>query len=288
MGQYWWIMCLDNEQSTGMYGRLYFALSEAPKYLEYWMRQRPVSARQLPASRPTAALELLPSHIKYRICGYLGAADLDGLVCAILSVPHLAAVGQDALNRRLSWAGKRMICVGDYAYELMPNLTAADKKRWCTPAEYVGANSGRLEFNANGFADPKELSRPTSYPRAQKYVADRQSGTGGGVELPTIERLVNPRLPPLKDPVLRNLTRKQYYRGEGVGGNKCRLALSQVAIIQMSWTSDVSAHRGLLHRDDAHGRWVNDRMDIVSAEKLGADWVDTTDTIAEELSQYDW
>ncbi|KAJ2682664.1 hypothetical protein H4R19_007095, partial [Coemansia spiralis] len=235
-------------------------------------------------SRPSAALDLLPSLIKYRICAYLGAEDLDGLLCVILSVPHLAVAGQDALSRRLSWAGKRFICIGDYAYELPPKLTAADKERWCRPDEdYATDDEDNLVLDSSQFAYPHELAKASTYRRAMRYLKAKQAGPDGGVGLPTIEQLVKPTLPQLKDPVLRNLTLKQYYRGQGVGGNECIVPLGVVAIIQASWTSDVSAHRIMLSRDDAHGHWAGGRMDIASAEMLSDDWVDVTDTIVEEL-----
>ncbi|KAJ2807771.1 hypothetical protein H4R21_000348 [Coemansia helicoidea] len=300
MGQYWHVLCIDNRQSTGHLGKLGEVFYSDPHILEdELLRYRPVD-HPVPDSPPVAPLERLPPLIKRRICAFLAAVDVDGLLCVILAIPHMAADGQAALSSHLSWAGKRIITLGDYAEDLPQNLLTADEeKRLLNRGD---RSSYVLDVDVFDKRCMSDLSK--AYPRAHRFTATRdllllfmriQNRLRRRSSV-SLERVVRP--PPSRpaNAVLRNLTLKQYYRSDShccsqfcgrCKNNKdddASFGLGQVVLIMTCWSQDTStAFHADWTVDDVHGEWAGHRLDIAALENVPADWEDVTETVRAKL-----
>ncbi|KAJ2798971.1 hypothetical protein H4R21_003716 [Coemansia helicoidea] len=203
MGQYWDLLCIDNRLRTGQLGKLGEVFNTDPHILEYdLLRHRPVD-HPAPTTQPVAPLERLPQLIKRKICAFLAPVDVDGLLCLILATPHLAADGQAALTSRMSWAGKRIITLGNYAESVPRNLLTADEEKCLLDSD---SGSG-WEINVEAFDKLWKSAMSETYPRAHQFATQQPHVS--------IRRLVRPHIPQPRDAVLRNLTLKQYYRSSG-------------------------------------------------------------------------
>ncbi|KAJ2804196.1 hypothetical protein H4R21_001736 [Coemansia helicoidea] len=212
MAQYWNVLCIDNRRCTDRLGRLGKVFHIDPHILEYHMLRRRTVDYPEPRTPPVAPLERLPQLIKRRICAFLAPVDVDGLLCLILAVPHLAADGQAALNSHLSWAGKRIITLGDRADDVPQNVLTADEEECLLdPSKRTG-----YIIDTDAFGKLEEEVLAETYPRAHQFTILQPRVS--------IRRLVRPPLRPSKDAVLRNLTLKQYYRSSGdcLGGSCMR------------------------------------------------------------------
>ncbi|KAJ2715521.1 hypothetical protein H4R19_001156 [Coemansia spiralis] len=301
MGQYWNMFCIDNRQMTGHMGKLAEAFYSEPHYVEYELLRGRVANHSfltsLPAPPPRAPLELLPSLIKRRICAFLATIDIDGLLCVIMAVPHMAADGQVALNSATTWAGKRFINLGDYAVDLPQNLLTKDEE----PLR-LDRGEDTWILDKSKFVDISSEWR-NSCSRAMDYIQASQESTR---PLPDniINDLLAPRIERPDNTVLRNLTLKQYYRGGdcytldhcncGISkasknsdvddGDDVEFGLGQVLLIMTCWSNDPStSFHADWTRDDVHGEWAGHRLDIVAAEAVNSDWKDVTVAVKEKL-----
>jgi hypothetical protein len=159
-----------------------------------------------------------------------------------------------------SWAGDRIICVGDYLYhrDRPLGLFTEDEIR------DAGVNS--------------------MYKMAEEYAT------------------VTPvQLPPLADVfghdrvwVLRNLSKREYVRIDGVGTALDKIfgpvvargypGLGPAVLSRICWSSDSSGSKHLC-RGITRGVWAGDRFDIQPIDTVedGDDWKDVTDQVAEDV-----
>ncbi|KAJ2802307.1 hypothetical protein H4R21_002468 [Coemansia helicoidea] len=291
MGQYWNMFCIDNRQATGDLGKLGVVFYTNPHIAERKLLSRRAVHHPKPATRPVAPLERLPPHIKRRICAFLAAADVDGLLCTILAVPHLAADGRVALNRHISWAGKRIITLGDYADCVPKNLLTAEEES-CLLDPTKRTNS---IIDEDKFIDGKGAVMSRTYPRAHRYATLHPRSYWYMKPCNAVEQQFQADISWPDNAVLRNLTLKQYYRGDGrcqrkcchdrkVGGLDTNFGLGQVMLIMTCWSDDTStSFSGDWTEDDVHGEWAGHRLDIVALTRVPADWEDVTDAVKAKL-----
>ncbi|KAJ2711335.1 hypothetical protein H4R19_003300 [Coemansia spiralis] len=285
---------------SGHIGKLAEAFYSFPHHIEYELFRGQVASHpflaSLPAPPPTAPLELLPSLIKHRICTLLAAIDLDGLLCVIVAVPHMAAEGQVALNSAMTWAGKRIINLGESVDDLPQNLLTKDEERLLLG----GKKEDTWTLNTSKFARDPRNNTSKVFARAMDYIWASQTSTR---PLPynLAHDLIAPSIKRPDNAVLRNLTLKQYYRGGNCytlfrcncgtsNGRKdsdvddVEFGLGQVVFIMTCWSDNPStSFHADWTDDDVRGEWAGHRLDIVAAEAVNPDWEDVTVAVKEKL-----
>ncbi|KAJ2713068.1 hypothetical protein H4R19_002434 [Coemansia spiralis] len=284
---------------SGYLGKLVEPFCDSPHYIEYELFRGRVASHpflaSLPAPPPTAPLELLPSLIKHRICALLATIDIDGLLCVIMAVPHMAADGQVALNSAMTWAGRRIINLGDYAARLPQNLLTKDEERlWLD-----GKRKDGWILNTSKFVHISGKRRYSLYVRAMDYIQASERSTRP-LPYSLAHDLIAPSIKRPDNAVLRNLTLKQYYRGgdcytldncncgrpKGSDVDGVEFGLGQVVLIMTCWSDDPSSFRGNWTRKDARGKWAGHRLDIVAAEVVNPDWEDVTVAVKKKLMRF--
>ncbi|KAJ2715782.1 hypothetical protein H4R19_001011 [Coemansia spiralis] len=302
MGENWKVFCLDNRQMTNYTDFLRVGGYYHPHDIEYELFRGRVASHpflaSLPVPPPTAPLELLLSLIKHRICAFLATIDIDGLLCVIMAVPHMAADGQAALNSAMMWAGRRIINVGDYAECLPQNLLTKDEERL-----WLGSkNETRWILDTSKFVDISKGMRNCGG-RAMDYIRASQRSTRP-LPYDLASDLLAPSVKRPDNAVLRNLTLKQYYRGSNCytfchcncgkpKDNKnsdvddIEFGLGQVAFIMTCWSDDppTSSHADGT-REDVRSEWAGHRLDIVAAETVNPDWEDVTVAVKKKLRSF--
>ncbi|KAJ6514223.1 hypothetical protein C8R47DRAFT_1090653 [Mycena vitilis] len=353
MGQYWKIVDLDKRQTSGggcKLGEFFFDGTSA-KSLEsrLWPPKivsdvEAVIPRFIPggrygpddtpddtdgpalyfpktAPRPldAAVLVNLPAEIAHEIFSYL--SDIYDLLCLSAACQVLWEIGREHVYRhisaivaRYSWAGDRIICVGDYlASDDIPEalLTASERAELLHyepeerdhEDEEAEENSERALYGypfqeaARRF-DQEGLSiRSGIYERfgwASKRFYNMDFFNGSSRDMHVIMDLFNGHKFVLQPPkvirILRNLSRRQYVRESELVDLTVRcpgVGLGNIVLSRICLSSDDSIamrYDGGIHR----GAWAGDRLDIVAAEwltELGEDpsWTDVTKEAVEEM-----
>ncbi|KAJ2767997.1 hypothetical protein IWQ56_003111, partial [Coemansia nantahalensis] len=212
----WNVFCLDPRRRTGDLGELGEVFYANPHILEYeLLRHRPVN-RPAPATPPVAPLECLPPHMKRKICSCLAKVDVDGLLCLILAVPHLAADGRATLSRVMSWAGKRIITLGKYADDVPENLLTEEEDEEL----YINFPEKNYVINEHSFVLLLGEATSEFYPKTHRFLEARhmtarlRTDDSSWLHF-SLKCLIRPPITQPTDAVLRNLTLKQYYRSSG-------------------------------------------------------------------------
>ncbi|KAJ7650980.1 hypothetical protein FB45DRAFT_29218 [Roridomyces roridus] len=316
MSQFWWIVNLDKretfqypQQLSGWLfnipGYLLFSLGLAakkhPKFPErdsvlYSIHSRvnpsPNFTRKVPqrcfilANFPAELLDEIFSHLD----------DLKDIIHTSLSCQDLWEIGRYEIYRRivdipttLSWAGDRVICVGQHC----PN--SGLPKGLLTPKEQEEyAPYGSLVYYPFRVIDgEKRICHRTLY-----WLFDMESKisvenwrlfhslVNWDFELPWVESTA----------VLRNLTRRRFVRGEAViewktrtvVNRKERVGFNEIVLSRIGCSTDPFVGMGFaanLHR----GAWAGDRFDFVECEWLeglqegNEGWVDVSEEVLEEI-----
>ncbi|KAJ2764958.1 hypothetical protein IWQ57_004971, partial [Coemansia nantahalensis] len=158
----------------------------------------------------------LPSHMKRKICDCLATVDLDGLLCLILAVPHLAADGRATLSRVMSWAGKRIITLGKYADDVPENLLTEEEDEEL----YINFPEKNYVINEHSFVLLLGEATSEFYPKTHRFLEARhmtarlRTDDSSWLHF-SLKCLIRPPIIQPTDAVLRNLTLKQYYRSSG-------------------------------------------------------------------------
>ncbi|KAK0484289.1 hypothetical protein EDD18DRAFT_706952 [Armillaria luteobubalina] len=147
-----------------------------------------------------------------------------------------------------SWAGCRIMCIGDYATDCPPNVL--------TPEEAT-------EINPYDSDDSDDESTPTFYDFTCRFKEIRSGGSIG-----------------LRGMVLRNLTKHVYVRRdvvvEELANEQYRGDIGTVLLTNICWSDDSSCAMGL---DLSRGGWAGDRFDVVPLSSVEEDeeWEDVTE-----------
>lgn len=156
-----------------------------------------------------------------------------------------------------SWAGDRVICLGDYAHS-MPDgvLTEAEKTSSIASSPY---------------------SHISAYKEIELYQANRLIYPNG------------------YDWVLRNLTKKEFVRASAItldeypGHLHSHPSLGQALMTLICWSDDPSASMNV-NFEITRGDWAGDRFDIrplreVEEEIDKHDWMDISEAVAERICE---
>jgi hypothetical protein len=151
----------------------------------------------------------LPAELLHAIFSYV--LDLDDVACLALCSRQLWAVGEAYVRREATawlgaWAGNQLICVGDLARSLPKRVEfpSADRTR-------LGRHGNDLCRVLGGYGDFElyKMRSPSAFLRRTLL----QRGVSQG-DWRCVDELV--RGPPAERLVLRNLSTREYIRGEAV------------------------------------------------------------------------
>ncbi|KAJ7650860.1 hypothetical protein FB45DRAFT_26978 [Roridomyces roridus] len=328
MGQYWMVVNLDKCETLGGWGKLGEWLIQAPDTLLFTLAAKdppklpdcdsliravePGAVCEHPLSRSLGKTFRVPQRID-QSCRLLKMpkeliVEIFSLCDDTLQVIYLGLTCQDLweiarhqLYRRiataaaeLSWAGDRVICIGDYLDmdDLPENLLTADEKEefqeYESLYEYPWSKARVV-----GQREPLEIMEELGvhkFPMDFLYDMDYsvfRSLVDWSFELPWIGTTT----------VLRNLSRRQFVRGAALEewkettdiNDTGRITVNEIVLSRICCSSDPSvsmAYEGDLHR----GVWAGDRFDFVPCEwvdelKEDEGWTDVSDEVLKEIGE---
>ncbi|KAJ6488937.1 hypothetical protein C8R45DRAFT_1143212 [Mycena sanguinolenta] len=247
---------------------------------------------------PQAAVQLsalvnLPVELIQEI--HYDLEDIRDIICLSVTCQPLWEVGRREIYRRLmlltqapSWAGDRIICVGEYLQnnDIPDHILTSEEKEEFTrqrPAPHSERHytlysypfrklrSGHAEFSIDEFLIPAKL--PCHVYNSLLSMVNFPYTTSQ----PTKSAMA----------ILRNLSRHQYVRESALGRWQARskkAGFGEIVISRICRSSYPSASTGY-----THGVWAGDRFDIVSSEWLeGLDndaglWTDVSEEVLAEI-----
>ena len=208
-------------------------------------------------------------------------------ICLALTCKRMLSISlddiEDAKSKLASpWVNTRIICVGDYADDLPPNvLTTSQQTKLSKSNDYGSYSYGGLEFMLRkrvtlytGHIDDKLLGQFVA--RFPKQDRDR------------FEELYGLHYPPRDDWVVCNLTRGLYVRASSVAAlskqpaitspfmPQCEKDLGHALLSQICWTSDPSGCVA-----SPNGAWAGNRFCITTLDRMpaapdGKEWNDVS------------
>ncbi|TFY70224.1 hypothetical protein EVG20_g2774 [Dentipellis fragilis] len=305
MGQYWYLANLDKAQQLymGKLGETFFEcpLSECVlpgrvptlKLLPYF--EPPPSA---PSTAKQPGINGLPDKLIDKIFSYLYGGGqcirlaLTGRRYWNLARPHV----RDSITgylKSLSWAGDRIICVGDYTNEDdLPRALKADK-------QFAGRNLYELidekfkdvpsGLGSHGMLGAKILRSKLGEVLSNAWMGDEFAFGPSSIftDCIPVEDIEAKKL------VLRNLSKHQYVQYSRLPVSKsksCDVDLALAAQSQICWSSDPSTSMSC-DGDVTRGSWAGDRLDIAPIEEVRNSkdvgqtvvWRDVSKRVASEL-----
>ncbi|KAF8650983.1 hypothetical protein AX16_004998 [Volvariella volvacea WC 439] len=147
-----------------------------------------------------------------------------------------------------AWAGDRIMCIGDYAYDV-PN-------KYLTDAEQAELAENKSDLY--GFA-------------SEQYVKVHS------------QFMFSWALPEGEEWVMRNLTKKQYVRESKLRELEGDVGFDQVLYLWTLCSSDPSI--SMASELDVEGIWTGDRIDIDTIESVEEGWEDLSYRAVRELEQ---
>ncbi|KAF8823600.1 hypothetical protein HHX47_DHR9000326 [Lentinula edodes] len=310
MGQYWRIMNIDNEESTGGLGKLGEFFWYSSEIISYLKTPPVIPSSFLTSSGifeeksqkrkedPTSIILSLPNELLLAIAEELLEEYLD-LICFSLTCSCIWDVTEQVRYRSLysrlktrSWAGGRIILLGDYAGALPKGLlTDAEKKQ----SELQGHDDDDLGALLYYYADEKfERPRPANIPlltdkRIQANRILHKELLGYSQREPFSPWIwlwgdFTPSRSPQDRWIVRNLTKQEYV----IKTRSRNLTQVLYCLIGCSDDPSVSMRGGELL---IHGAWAGDRIDItlVSFHKREHEdesgWTDITAGVKKTLEE---
>ncbi|KAJ7465052.1 hypothetical protein FB451DRAFT_1138366 [Mycena latifolia] len=344
MGQYWKLVNVDKRQTFGNWGKMgewFFggsplqpSLSTIPKlpacddllfpfkpgamFLEhvshplYFPKTAPPSSTAL-LNLPVETIHEIYSHLE----------DLADLFCLSMACQFLWEIGRREIYRHLaslaagrSWAGDRIICVGDYLEnDDIPEsiLTPEEEEEFTGEGEDEDGEVFALTLYSYPCARvPEDMRFDLSSVLSKANILERLEGAswrsgGSFFMMRTLHALCDTRyrakpVARTQPGVLRNLSRCQYIRESALFDLKDRtqdgmpeinrVDLGDVVLSRICFSSDPSiamSYDGGIHR----GVWAGDRFDIVDGEWLqgsddDASWTDVSDEVMKEVEAIWW
>lgn len=224
--------------------------------------------------------------------------ELHDALCFGLANSRLLAIGQHHIKKlmlnRISWAGKRIICIGDYAQDV-PEGMLSDK-------EIEDFKSMMVKEPEDETQDDDTLNlydlpyRPARWP-VEQFATPLSWGEFWGDEADGVDR-INHRI--IQQPsydsesswVLCNLSKYEFVNYDDIRelGRKAKgdIGIGRVVLSRICWSTDPSvgmSYEGGIHR----GVWAGDRfesttIDRMRAPKAGQEWKDVTSEVIKEIS----
>ena len=204
--------------------------------------------------------------------GKLGECLFDGSPDMLVSLlkqaaPH-ATNSVSALPPEKSWAGDRIICLGDYHEDLSAGLLSTAELEELDKGD-EGEGMSLYQFACEHY----------------QYV--------GGISAFNRPQLSGGHW------ILRNLSKNKYVREEaikvaglkGMSDNRLskEIGLGQVVLSRICWSTDNSCAMGYYDKDIHRGVWAGDRFDITTINQVGIEdgrkWTDVSDEVAKEMTE---
>lgn len=244
-------------------------------------------------------LYYLPSKIHHRIFSHL--SESQDVLRLSLTNHYFWAVGlrhlEDFIMRSMApWAGERIICVSDQssAHDFPDTLLSPDEK---SDVQELGRIYDLKNFSLNNTW--KTVGGPLLSEELQKWFEEYED-THPMSEADRAEIIMGLKpeilefFPRDQSWILRNLTTKEYVRGEVIalkqefvhGPNIEVLGFAEILISRISWSSgEIQFGKD---KNLARGKWAGHRFDIttlsVHEETTGRDeWKDISDEILREI-----
>ena len=182
--------------------------------------------------------------------------------------PH-ATNSNSALPPEKSWAGDRIICLGDYHEDLPNGLLSISEQEELDKAD--GGEGTTLYSFADKYYQP--VNGISAFKRPQL--------SGGHW-------------------ILRNLSKHEYVREEAIkvasmermSNNRSskEIGLGQVVLSRICWSTDNSCAMSYYKKDIHRGVWAGDRFDITTINQVvvgdsGKQWTDVSDKVAKEMTE---
>ncbi|KAJ6488953.1 hypothetical protein C8R45DRAFT_1213555 [Mycena sanguinolenta] len=335
MGQYWKLINLDKRETYGFWGKLgEFFFDGSPGCLNQTLRipstLLPECDKLLFPFKPGAlcneadeflncratyfpqtavqssALVNFPTELIQEI--YHEAENIRDVVCLSVTCQALWDVGRHEIYRRLglliaavSWAGDRIICVGDYLEnDDIPShiLTLAEKEEFTGQRPAPDEDDDEFEYSERHYTLYSYPFCEIPYERAAlnmgRFLIRLELPFGGCNALCPLVDLSFTTTQPTKPAmaILRNLSRHQYVRESVLArwhAHSGKTGFGEIVLSRICCSSDPSAsmgYKGGIHR----GVWAGDRFDIMSSEWLeGLDngdglWTDVSEEVLAEIS----
>ncbi|EJD54143.1 hypothetical protein AURDEDRAFT_180472 [Auricularia subglabra TFB-10046 SS5] len=219
-------------------------------------------------------------------------ANIDAALFA-LTCQFCYQIGYGVLKRRQaafpSWAGQRLIITGDYCRSdyLPPGFD-------CLPDEEIDS----YEDAYPPLKDAVSEHIVTRRLRAARYNI-LESQEAEMVERHQWKAMFSQTGPQMRNPTLRNLSKREYARGEVLeaaqqGKDRDRgfgaLRIGDLAVFRICWSSD--RYTNMSSVSILPGKWAGDRFDIVDfAPTKLPEWKDVSESLVQEVAQIyteDW
>ncbi|KAJ7505848.1 hypothetical protein B0H11DRAFT_2186518 [Mycena galericulata] len=345
MGQYWKLLNLDRRQTYGSWGKLgeclfdgspncldsslrpptklpdcdslIFPFKPGAPFLDQWGRsdEPKTYCFPKPAARRLNVLALvnLPVEMIQEI--YSNVDDLADVFCLSMTCQFLWDIGRRDIYRRVaimaasySWAGDRIICVGDYlrTADLPASILAPEEEEELLMTMPEDEDSEYLEEDADRclYSYPFDVIGPRRRSRFTMNDVLMNHGiferfTWNWRTLDILQSLCDFRYEtpvPTESAVLRNLTKREYVTEsaltawrEGVQANIKEVkdvGFGEIVFSRVCFSTSPSV--AMVYDGDIHrGVWAGDRFDLVTSDWLegldDAAWTDVSDEVLKEV-----
>lgn len=300
MAQYWELINIDkqaelrNGRASNFWEFLKFTPAEQLVRLlkkSHWMPFR-ISAKDIRAAKIKATksrLICLPQEIIDQIIYHVAEArgNLD-LICLTLTCAYFFRLLSTSLQDIMSndcgpWAGDRLVFAGDAGgigkpYELWDFLSLD------FPISHVA--EGKLARRNCSYFERFERHPAEIYGKLGCSVKDRLKGeTASFRRFKRLAKLLTVEPHYIthgnRDPVLRNLTTKEFVRDAEIAQSEYAYSLGEVVMVQTIWTMDPKD----VGRLGIEAEWRCHRFDIsVMEDVAGDDWTDVSSRAVERLA----
>lgn len=205
-------------------------------------------------------------------------------------------VGYGVLNRRheafRSWAGQRLIIAGDYQdVDYLPPCLSLPPM-WFPPGETIFEAS-----SSDSFTEPLPPLKDAVQKLVVECMHDEARSIPEAEEADAVERqwkaMFSPAGPQMENPTLRNLSKKEYARGEvleAAQDGKDRdygfgaLRIGDLVVFRICWSSD--GYGNMTNARLAPGEWAGDCFDIVEfADADLSGWKDVSASLVQEVAK---
>ncbi|EIW75285.1 hypothetical protein CONPUDRAFT_169657 [Coniophora puteana RWD-64-598 SS2] len=314
MGQDWAFVNIDRREIIDHVGKLgeFFGDCSTARRIGMLLHQIPPLPK-MPRIQPSGAestnvknffdrgLLALPNEILYHIANDIGRPE--DLVCFAAACHRCwdicSSLLEACIRRDVSWAGCRVICLGDYV------------ARNDLPAGIL-TEVEQAELDAAGQDECHEGQPVSFYDFAQAHYRERSSGGTaeqflkilswrrlvGDAPLAAIEIM----FASVKSTVLRNLSKKLYVRVDAINALNEELpqrewfwcdksyTLGDALVSRICWSTDPSCSMSAHCDDITRGPWAGDAFDITSMEDFQKEenfyqWADAAEEVCEALRQ---